>query len=334
MIRLNNQLSKYENMKQIKCNRLKNFSISFFAIVLGLVGFTLVLQKIEPLLNLSFHIYNYSLYFTLIIFLIISLIYITKIIKYPEEIKKEFFHPIKINFFPLIAKIFLILSVIYLSIDMSYSKSFWIIGVILQFIFSIVILSVWIRHSKFKFHHLSPAWFIPIVGSVIVPIAGVAHGFVELSWFFFSVGIVMWITLFIIVFNRIIFHNPIPDKLVPTFFILFAPPAIAFIAYIKLTGSLDSFAKVLYYISLFLLILIFAQFDMFSKIKFYLSWWAYSFPMAAIIVATILIYHETGFLFFKFLSISLLIILLVIVIYLTYRTIKAILSKKICIEDE
>jgi tellurite resistance protein len=321
-------------MEHTEYSRLKNFSISFFAIVLGLVGFTLVLQKVEPILNFSFHIYSYSLYFTLLVFLIISLIYIAKIIKHPEEIKKEFFHPIKINFFPLIAKIFLILSVIYLSMDMSYSKSFWIIGVILQFIFSIIILSIWIRHSKFEFHHLSPAWFIPIVGNVIVPIAGVAHGFIELSWFFFSIGIVMWITLFIIVFNRIIFHNPIPDKLVPTFFILFAPPAIAFIAYIKLTGSLDPFAKVLYYISLFLFILIFAQFKMFSKIKFYLSWWAYSFPMAAMTVATILMYHETNFLFFKYLSFFLLVVLSIIIVYLTYKTIRAISNKEICIDDE
>ncbi|MCD4705785.1 SLAC1 anion channel family protein [bacterium] len=321
-------------MTKIECNRLKNFPISFFAVVLGLVGFTLVLQKLEPLLGFLFNIYTYALYFTLAMFLIISLIYIAKIIKYPQEIKKEFFHPIKINFFPLLAKIFLILSVIYLNVDMVYSKNFWIIGVILQFIFSIVILSIWIRHSKFEFHHLSPAWFIPIVGNVIVPIAGVAHGFIEISWFFFSIGIVMWITLFIIVFNRIIFHNPIPDKLVPTFFILFAPPAIAFIAYVKLAGAMDSFARVLYYISLFLFVLIFAQFNMFSKIKFYLSWWAYSFPMAAITVATILMYHETQLLFFKYVVFLLLIILSLIMIYLTYKTIKAIKNKEICVEEE
>jgi len=321
-------------MTKIKCNRLKNFPISFFAVVLGLMGFTLVMQKIRIIIKLPSYLFVGLLYFTFIIFLIISLIYIIKIIRYPKEVKAEFFHPIKINFFPLLPKILLILSVIYLNINMSYSRSFWIVGIILQFIFSIVILSIWIRSSNFKFHHLSPAWFIPIVGNVIVPIAGVAHGFVEISWFFFSVGIVMWITLFIIVFNRIIFHNPIPDKLVPTFFILFAPPAIAFIAYIKLTGELDSFAKILYYISLFLFVLIMAQFRIFSKIKFYLSWWAYSFPMDAITVATILIYHETGWLFFKILSFFLLVILLIIIVYLTYKTSRAIMNKEICIEEE
>jgi len=321
-------------MSKIKLNRLKNFPISFLAVVLGLAGFTLALQRSEIIFNLQFHIYNYFLYFTLTVFLLVSLIYIVKLFKFPGEVKKEFNHSIKINFFPILAKVLLILSIIYLSINMQVSRWFWIIGVAFQFIFSIAILSFWIKHSKFEFHHLNPAWFIPIVGFVIIPIAGIKHGFVELSWFFFSVGLIMWITLFVIVFNRIIFHNPIADHLIPTFFILFAPPAIAFISYVKLVGSVDSFAKILYYFSLFLLILVFAQAKMFSKIKFYLSWWAYSFPMAAITIATMLIYHETKNLFFKALSFVFLAVLFIIIVYLTFKTSKSILLKEICIEEK
>lgn len=315
-------------------NKLENFSISFFAIVLGLVGFTLALQKAGMILIFPSSLYRYSLCFTILVFLVISFFYIAKIVKYPEAVKAEFFHPIKINFFPLLAKIFLVFSILYLNIDMFYSKGFWIIGVILQFAFSVIILSTWIRHTKFELHHLNPSWFIPIVGNVMVPIAGVQHGFVELSWFFFSVGIVMWITLFIIVFNRIIFHNPIPDKLVPTFFILFAPPAIAFISYLKLTESLDASARILYYIALFLMILVFVQVKMFFKIKFYLSWWAYSFPMAAIVLATMLMYAETGFLLFYTLSFFLLMLFSLIILFLVYKTSKAIMNGEICVEEK
>ena len=321
-------------MENKTCSRLKNFSVSFFAIVLGLTGFTLALQKSEALFNSPFQLYIYFLYFSLVVFFIICFIYLGKIIKHPKEVVNEFFHPVKINFFPLIAKILLIFSIIYLNINLSYSKIFWTTGAFLQFIFSIIILSVWIQNSKFEIHHLNPAWFIPIVGNVMVPIAGVAHGFSELSWFFFSVGLVMWITLFIIVFNRIIFHSPIPDKLVPTFFILFAPPAIAFIAYVKLIGEISDLAKIFYYISLFLLILIISQINMFSKIKFYLSWWAYSFPMAAITVATILMYHSLGVVFFKFLALLFLILLSLIIIFLTYRTVVAIKNKELCVEEK
>jgi len=278
--------------------------------------------------------FNYFLYFSEFVFVFVVIVYIVKAVKYPKEVKKEINHPVKVNFYPIIAKVFLILSIIYLSLDMYLSKIFWIIGAVLQLFFSIVISSVWIRHSKFRVHHLNPAWFIPIVGNVIVPIAGVAHGFSELSWFFFSIGIVMWITLFIIIFNRIIFHDTIADKLIPTLFILFAPPAIAFISYVKLVGEVDSFARILYYVSIFLFILVIAQIGLFSKIKFYLSWWAYSFPMVALTVATFLMYHETSSSFFYGLSLGFFALLVIIILMLIVRTAVAIKNKEICVEEE
>ena len=39
-------------------------------------------------------------------------------------------------------------------------------------------------------------WFIPVVGNIIVPIAGVDDAPAEVSWFFFSFGLIFWIALF------------------------------------------------------------------------------------------------------------------------------------------
>lgn len=44
--------------------------------------------------------------------------------------------------------------------------------------------------------------------------------------------------MFILIMNRIIFHNPMPQKLIPTLVILMAPPAIAFMSYTKLVGGI------------------------------------------------------------------------------------------------
>ena len=315
-------------------NRLKNFPVNFLAVLLGLMGYSLALQKAEHALHFPVSVYSPFLYFTLFLFAVFILIYLAKCIKYPGEVRKEFNHPIKINFYPILAKLFLILGIIYLPLNMQLSKYFWIIGALLQLIFSLIIMYIWIRHTKFEIHHLNPAWFIPIVGNVLVPIAGSQHGFVEISWFFFSIGIVMWITLFIIVFNRIIFHNPIPDRLIPTFFILFAPPAIAFIAYVNLTGTLDAFSRILYYIAFFLLIVVFSQIKLYSRLQFYISWWAYTFPTVAFTVATMLMLHTTGFVFFLIASYCLIALLTLIMAYVTYRTLKAIRNIEICIEEE
>jgi tellurite resistance protein len=315
-------------------NRLKYFSISFLGICLGLVGFTLAWQKAEGILKLSVLISTYLIIFSSIVVILVFSIYILKLIKYPNEVKKEFNHPIKLNFYPIIAKIFLILSIINLGLNMTLSKYLWWIGVIVQFIFTIIIMSVWIKHKKYEIHHLNPSWFMPVVGCMLIPIAGVKHFSPELSWFFFSIGIFWWIILTTLVMNRVIFHNPIPDKLIPTFFILFAPPAIGFIAVTKLIGGLNIFGNLLYYFALFMFILILFQYKMFAKIKFYLSWWAYSFPVSALIIGTLLMYHESGMYFFKFLSWILFIFLNIIIFILTIKTINAIKNKELCVEEK
>jgi tellurite resistance protein len=171
------------------------------------------------------------------------------------------------------------------------------------------------------------------VGNILVPVTGVAYASAEISWFFFSIGLVFWIALFTILFYRLLFHNPLPERLLPTLFILIAPPAVGFISYVKLTGAVDSMARILYYFGLFVFILMIPQLRMLSRIKYYLSWWAYTFPLAALSIATILMYHQNHLLFFKYLALSLLILLSGIVLLLSVMTLSAIRNKNICIED-
>jgi tellurite resistance protein len=314
--------------------RLRNFHITFFAIVLGMAGFTLAIQKggeLFPVLELTS---DWLLYFTLGLFGLVSLVYLAKAVSHPDTIRKEWNHPIKINFFPLIAKIFLVLSVVYLERNMQISYYAWVTGVVLQLLASVFIISSWINQSHFKIEHMTPGWFIPIVGAIIVPIAGVKHGFLEISWFFFAVGIIFWIALFTIVMYRMILHASIPDRLLPTLFILFAPPAIGFIAYVKLGGGeLDAFARILYYFSLFMFVLVLVQLPMLAKINYYLSWWAYSFPVAAKALATLLMYHLTKNPFFKSIAIFELGFLVLIIAVLLIRTVMAIAKGEICVED-
>ena len=314
--------------------RLRNFPISFFAPALGFAGCALALLKAEDLFNTPHTLTIIALSLAITTFLLSFLIYLMKVIFFFKDVKKEFQHPIKINFFPLISKVLLVLSVIFLSYNMEISYWLWWIGLILNSVFSITILSTWITKDHFHIKHLSPAWFIPVVGNIIIPIAGVQHAHPEISWFFFTIGLSWMLILTVIIFNRLIFHDPLPSKLIPTFFIIFAAPAIAFIAYNKLSGEFDAFARVLYYFSLFIFILTMAQWRMFTKIKFYLSWWAYTFPLAAFFLGTILMYHLSSLLVFKCLSAFVLALLIVFILSLTVLTLKAISKHKICIEED
>ncbi len=73
---------------------------------------------------------------------------------------------------------------------------------------------------------------------------------------------------------------------------------------------------------------------MFNKIKYYLSWWAYSFPLAAITIASSLMYSITNIIIYKLIFFTLLTFLSIFIIILILNTIKAIIANKICLPED
>lgn len=316
-----------------KC-RIKYFPVSFFSMILGFSGITIAYQKIEEIFKFKFHLSNYLLVIAVVFFIVLSSVYIFKLFLFFDEVKLEFSNPVKLSFFPTISISLLLLSIAFLNVSMDISKYLWISGTVIHFVFTVKIILMWIHHTQFEIKHMNPAWFISPVGNILIPVSGVSHLNNEVSWFFLATGLFFWIILMVIFFNRIIFHHPLPEKLLPTLFIVIAPPAVAFIAFVKLTGEVGDFSKILYYIGLFLGILMFFQFNIFSKLRFYLSWWAYSFPISSLTIASILMYHKTDSEYFKYISLFFFVVLNLIFTVLILKTVVAIYKKEICIEEE
>lgn len=321
------------NSKNINLHKLKNFPISFFSVIMGLAGFSIVLQRTENLFDLSQTLSSIFVFAVVILFVLISIVYLLKSFLFKDEVIKELNHPVKINFFPTISISILLLSILFIPIHQYISQFLWIIGTSIHFIATLFILSVWFQKTKFEYNHFNPAWFIPIVGNIVIPLAGIEHFSPEISWFFFSIGLIFWIVLFTIFINRIIFHHPLPDKLLPTLFILIAPPAIACISLTKLIGEVNEFGKILYYFALFLTILLIFQIKAFSKIHFYLSWWAYSFPIAAVTIATFIMYESMMLNVYKYIFVVLLVGFTILITILIIKTIIAVKNNQICIEE-
>ena len=311
-------------------SRLQHFPISFFAMVLGLAGYVIAWQKMEELFNVT-PILSVGLVFLVSgVFIILFSIYLVKIITYPALVKAEFSHPIKSSFFPTISISLLLLATLFLPVASTVSLWLWWVGASLQLVLTLAVISLWINHSQFEVSHMNPSWFIPAVGNIVVPVAGVEHGLVEISWFFFSIGIIFWLILLTIFFNRIIFHHPLPNKLLPTLFILIAPPAIGFISLVKLTGEVGAGERILLYFALFMSFLVFTQWRRFYELEFYLSWWAYSFPLGALTIANVLMFKMSGYLVFFYISLLCFMVLTTIIMILLYRTALAVKEQSIC----
>ncbi|MGK0674381.1 MAG: SLAC1 anion channel family protein [Halothiobacillaceae bacterium] len=314
--------------------RLEHFPISFFAIVMGLAGLTIAFEKAEYLWAWSFKPSLPLLVITALAYVGIGLTYLAKFLRHRSHVVEEFNHPIRLSFFPAMSIGLILLATASLEYSFGVALWLWGLGSAVQLLFTVVILSTWIHHEKFQIQHSNPAWFIPIVGNILVPVAGVQLGFPEVSWFFFSIGLVFWIVLLTILMNRFFFHNPLPTKLLPTLFILIAPPAVGFISWIKLHhGVLDDTGRVLYYTALFTTLLLFSQIKEFTKVKFAMPWWAYSFPMAAITIATMIMLEKLGSAFFASLAPILLTLLVLLIVVLIVNTIRAMMRGEVCVPE-
>ncbi len=313
-------------------NRLKFFPIMMYAVVMGMSGLTIMYQKAAHWLDFPHIIGNSLMYITTAIFFTISFVYIIKYFKYSEVIKKEFSHPIRVNFFAAISISMLMLAIIYKEHYPTISASFWYPGAILHFYLTMHTIKFWINHNQ-ELAHSNPAWFIPIVGNVLVPVAGV--GFVNhgLLMYFFSVGIFFWLILFAILLNRIIFHHQLAVKFMPTLFILIAPPAVGFIAYFKMSGEIDMFSMVLFNLALFFTLLVAFMYKNFLKIKFFISWWAFVFPLAAMGIASMLMYHKTGDLLLLLLSYTMIAVTTIVIAIVIYQTVIHMKKQEICIDE-
>ena len=311
--------------------RLKYFPVSFFAMVMGLSGLTLAWHKGEKALGIGLPIAHALGLFTFALFVVLLAIYATKAIRYPQAVVGELNHPVMMAFFPTISISFLLMTMCLKPLWPGFAFILWVIGTVLHLVLSLHVVRSWIHHTKFQVGHLNPAWFIPAVGNVIVPLGGVGFGYIELSWFFFAVGISFWVILLVIVFNRMLFHEPLPERLLPTMFILIAPPAVGFLSYLRLSGEVDAFARVLYYLALFFTLLLVIEAPRFARLPFFLSWWAYSFPSAAVTTASFVMAAHTGSPFLQRLAVFLLVVLTLLILLLLVKTVQAVMAGRICV---
>lgn len=311
-------------------NRLEFCPISLFATVMGLAGLTLAW-----LLGARQGLFPGLVGQSLIVLTLAAMagvlgVYVLKLLRHPARVREELHHPIRMSFFPTLSISFVLAGTMLLHDAPVASFWLWALGAAGQLAFVLLILSFWIHHQTIEIQHFNPAWFIPVVGNVLVPVAGTVHAPAELNWFFFSIGVLFWLVLLAILFYRVFFHPPLPDRLMPTLFILIAPPAVSFLAYVKLTGGLDPFARFALYSALFLTLFLFTQAPRFARLPFALTWWAYSFPLAAVTVATLTMHDLSGLVFFAYLGVALHVVLNAVIVLLVVKTVVAARAGKVC----
>ncbi|MBT8226569.1 MAG: C4-dicarboxylate ABC transporter [Dactylosporangium sp.] len=310
--------------------RIEWFPVAFFSVVLGLAGTALAWRRAADVLGWP-GLGPGLAWLALAAYLAIGGGYLAKIVRYPAAARTEWRKPVALAFLPMTSIGALLLATAFVGLADRMSTVLWWLGAAGQLGLTLWVLSTWIGDPRIRTEHAHPAWFVPVVGNLVVPLAGAAHAPAEVSWFFFSVGLVYWLVLLPVVLNRLFFHGPLPARLTPTHAILLAPPAVAFLAYLRLGGqAADPLARILLSVAVFQTLLLAVQVRSLRGIGFFLSWWALSFPLAAVSTALLAASGETGSDAAAWAGGGLLLVLTGLVVGLTGRTGLAVGRRQVC----
>ena len=221
-------------------------------------------------------------------FVAILAAYAIKVLTAFDTVRTEFRDPIAGSLFGTAIISLLLLPIVLAPYNLILAQALWIAGAIGMVLFAWLIVGRWMSDRQ-QVAHATPAWVIPVVGLLNVPLAMPALGLPPmhgLMVFALATGLFFAVPLFTLIFSRLLFEPPLPDALKPSLLILIAPFAVGCSTYTVTTGRADMFAQALYMLTLFLLAVLLGQLRHLPVCcPFRISWWAVSFPLAASAIA-------------------------------------------------
>ena len=311
--------------------------LASFMMVMGLAGLALVWGRMSRLgwtPEFSGHIALGVSLLAFFVFLVLFVSYLRKWLRDPAAVRAEWLHPVKSSFFATISVSFALLASVALGQFAPLAEPLWIIGALTQLLVMVLVLNAWVYRETLQPVHASPVWFIPAVANVVIPLAGVPLGYVEISWWFFAVGILFWGVLLTLVLARLLFVQPaFPEQLAPTLCVFLAPPAVGFISWVLLTQqfadgrSLDVIGHLLFGLAVFFALFLLSQVHRFARIPFYMSWWAFAFPTAAFATACLIYQSFVPHPAMTALAGTAVVVTTALVFWLVLRTLVAIVQK-------
>ncbi len=296
-----------------KCQIVKNFTPSWFASVMGtgiLAMTSLFFSQYVPFLE---NLANILFYFNILLFFILLVPWVLRWIFFRKEALRDLEHPVLSNFYATIAIAMLVLSADFIVIgkNIEVGEIFWFVGALATIFFGVLTPYLMFKGEHVKLDHINPAWFIPPVGLIVIPIAGsliiphvsgmLLEFVIFLNYFGWGAGFFIYLALFAITMYRFILHHPLPNTLAPTIWINLGPIGAGTVSLINLIKN-SSFITVKepFFVFGFLfwgfgiwwiIMAIALTFYYIKKLKlpYAMSWWAFTFPLGAYIAASHLI---------------------------------------------
>lgn len=173
--------------------------VGLFSSVMGIGGLALAWRRAAAHWGLPDVIWQVLAGAAAVVFLLVALLYAVKLTRFPAAARAEWAHPVKVAFVPTATVSLLVLAAVWRDLAPGAAATAWWIGAVGHLGLTVAVIVAWIHRTGIAIGHVTPAWFIPVVGNVVTPLATPTVGSVELAWVSFGVGIVCWLEWSILV---------------------------------------------------------------------------------------------------------------------------------------
>jgi len=266
---------------------VRNLPIGLFGAVMGLVGLGLSARATATVLPglLRAPAYFTELWVALgtLLFLIVTPLYLVKLVRFPDAVKAEFWSPVTLGFCGALPVGMSLVAGGIAPYLPAAGHALWWASFALLIAFQIFTLYRWLC-GGIELAQLNAGWLIVMVGGIVLPGPALALGLAEAARFTFGVSATVAPILTALLLSRAAFGPPLPEPLRPSWFILLVPPSLVYANGVALYQG-AFFLENLYFFALVLGVALLAYARGFVRWGFAASWWAFTFPLDALAYA-------------------------------------------------
>lgn len=274
---------------------LLRFPIGCFGICLGLSSQAILWRALSSSPSTKFlHVtpfINFVLWLLAVgVLVAISVTYALKCALYFEAVKREYFHPVRVNFFfaPWVVCMFLAIGAPPRIAPETLHPAIWCVFMAPILFLDLKIYGQWLSGGKRRLCKVAnPSSHLSVVGNFVGAILAAKVGWKEAGKFLWSIGFAHYLVVFVTLYQRLPTSEALPKELHPVYSMFIATPAAASLAWGAVYGEFDGLARTCYFIALFLYSSLVVRINFFRGFRFSVAWWSYTFPMTTVSIASI-----------------------------------------------
>ncbi len=272
---------------------LKFLYPGWYAIVMGLSGLALAWHRAVPLMGeMASAVALLAGGAAALVFAALAVATVVRGLRHPEAWAEDRRHPVRHTFVAALPVSAMLVATVAVALfgPQPAARLLWWAGSLGQVAVTAWVLARWWGRPAWP--SVTPALFIPVVGNVLAPLAGVPLGHADWAAAQFGIGLLFWPVVLTLLVVRLAVQGTWPERLQPTAFIVIAPPAVVALSALQL-GAPAALAWMGWGMAVFGLIWAGALARAVAAMPFGMTHWALSFPLAALAALTLRL-AETG----------------------------------------